>query len=487
MRLCSDLHLFLANTYEAVMGEHRATTWKDRRLDYLAVPACCICTCKAIAVDFDLLNPHEDHHALCMDMSFWASGRSSPPITPRKPGRANAQSRTVAGRDEHCAATALEAMAGATPHWATNVHVHADALFSQAQHALDTAPVCKVFPNKPFTSSEAMGFIQQRKHCDRLLRQIDAEERLLSLRRFLQGWRSLVGHVVPVALPACSTLYHARAACLHARAIWCTCVRRQLRFNKARYVEAACAELHDAASRKDSAALFAKLRLFRPASKRVLKPFGPLDILRCPDGSVAGTFEEQQELRGQHFGAMEAALKQSAEDFARYEALPETPSGRFRLLPSLLDMEHVIRSLPRRKAAGPSGVPNEVWKVSPATAAGVWLPVVLKQHVRLTEPVRFSTGIYWPRSLRGRVTPARSLRTAPYSSWRVWGKHAGKWFGCHCFKPCEPLALHFLRGVSPDLPLKFSHITSPASEITTHSGAGLHVACSSTSARRTTE
>ena len=394
-RLCSDLHLFLANTYETVMGDHRAATWKDRRLDYLAVPACCICTCRVAAVDFDLLNPHEDHQALCIDMSLWAGDSSPPSDAAHKANRTRARSRTLAGRDAHWAAVALETLTGTTQRWATNVHTHADALFSQAQHALDAAPARTAFPNKPFTSPETMEFIQQRKHCDKLLRQIDAEERCRRLRRFFTGWCSLVGSSAAVASPASSDLHRARAACLRARAIWCTCVRRHLRLDKALYVETACAELHDAASRKDSAALFARLRYFRPASKRVLKPFGPLDILRCPDGTVAGTYEEQQELRGQHFGAMEAALKQSAAEFARYEVLPAAPSGRFRLdqLPSLLDVEQVVRSLPRRKAAGPSGVPNELWKASPATAAGIWLPVVLKQHVRLTEPVRFSTGI----------------------------------------------------------------------------------------------
>ena len=395
MQFCSEFRLYLANTYEAVMGDHHAATWKDRRLDYLAVPACSVSTCKVVAVDFDLLNPHEDHRALCMDMALWTDGSPSPSAKLSKPNRTAARSRMLAGRDEPYAFAALDALANKSQCWETNVHVHADALFCQAQHALDAAPARGAFPNKPFTSPAAMGFIQQRKQCDKILQHLDAEERLLRMRRVFQGWRSSVWSAVVAPLPTCSAPHHARAACLQARAIWCTCARRQLRLDKALYVETACAELHDAASRKDSAALFAKLRYFRPASKRVFKPFGPLNILRCNDGTVAGTFEEQQELRGQHFGAMEAALKQSATDFAQYEVLPAKPAGSFRLgqLPSLLDIENVVRGLPRRKAAGPSGVPNEFWKAAPAIAAHLWLPVVVKQHVRLTEPVRFSTGI----------------------------------------------------------------------------------------------
>ena len=70
---------------------------------------------------------------------------------------------------------------------------------------------------------------------------------------------------------------------------------------------------------------------------RVFKPFGPLDVLKGPDGKVAGSFQEQQTVRGRHFGAMEAALEQTAGAFASSEVLPDLHEGRFQLrqLPTL--------------------------------------------------------------------------------------------------------------------------------------------------------
>ena len=275
------------------------------------------------------------------------------------------------------------------------MHSHANDIFCSAQSLLDKANLHSAPPHKPFTSDAVMCFIQQRKQCDRTLPYLDLSERLSILTHCFGVWR---GHIPSEAAElgaVTAATRFGRAACLWAREIWCKCVRRQLHLDKAAYVEDLCAELHNSAGRKDSAALFAGLRFFRPASKRVFKPFGPLEVLRHADGTIAGSFEEQQAIRGQHFGAMEAALEQTASEFAAHREPPATPFASFKLcqLPSLLDVEQAVRNLPRRKATGPSGIPNDVWRASPSLTAGVWLPVMLKQHVRLTGPIRFSTGI----------------------------------------------------------------------------------------------
>ena len=135
---------------------------------------------------------------------------------------------------------------------------------------------------------------------------------------------------------------------------------------------------------------------------------------------------------------------QSADKFARQDLPPMPSPDWYRLdqLPSLLDMEQVVRNLPRRKATGPSGIPNEVWKASPATAARLWLPVVLKQHVRLTEPVRFSTGIL-ATLFKGKGDP--SCVTSHRSIFLLEG------LGKACRKMVRIPLLDALRSASPDL------------------------------------
>ena len=297
---CLEHGLCLANTYEGVMGGHRPETWRDRRLDYLAVPTSCLGSCRIVDLDFDLLNPHEDHAALCMDFSVWCR---LPAATQHVRPRPSSQARAAVGRDPSTALEALQGSASRSLGWQTNVHTHADAIFSSAQTSLDGARAKRMLPRKPFTSPRVMDFIRARKQCDRVLRQLDEQVRLSCLEGVFRGWRDGAAGDSVTSIRDNSRARLARAACLQARSLWCSCVRRQLRFDKACYVEKLCSEFHQAACRKDSAALFAGLRFFRPATKRVFKPFGPLEVLKGPDGTVAGTFQEQQMVRGRHFGA----------------------------------------------------------------------------------------------------------------------------------------------------------------------------------------
>ena len=321
---CTELGLCLANTYDAVMGDHKPETWRDRRLDYIAVPASCLGSCEIVDLEFDLLNPHEDHEALCLDFSVW--GRLPATAQSARP-RPTAQARAAAGRDPISALEALKGSALCSPSWETNIHTHADVLFHGAQASLDSARGRRAISRKPFTSPETMALIQARKDCDRVLRQLDEQARLTCLEGVFRAWRDGTGEVALSSVDKNTQARLARAACLQARSLWCRCVRRQLRLDKARYVEQLCLEFHQAALRKDSAALFAALRFFRPASKRVFKPFGPLEVLKGPDGAVAGSFKEQQMIRGRHFGAMEAAIEQTASAFAAMEVLPTPPAS----------------------------------------------------------------------------------------------------------------------------------------------------------------
>ena len=440
--LCLDLGLVLANTFVAVMQDHVSFTWRDRRLDYLAVPSGCLGSCQVVNAEFDLLNPHEDHRALCLDLTAWVRDASRL-VASAAPARRASSHRILAGRSEFEARQVLCQLAQRSHPWETNVHLHAEAIFSGAQALLDGASQVRAWTNKPFTSYLTMSFIQQRKQCDRTLLHLDRQEQLALLAKVFGVWKGRGSGDLPAPDPPPSVRI-GKAACLQARLIWCRCVRRQLRLDKAEYVEQLCRELHDAASRKDCAALFIALRYFRPASKRVFKPFGPLSVLRGPDGVAAGSFDEQQALRGRHFGAMEAAIEQTAAEFAAHDLPPEVPDTAYSLhhLPSVLDVERAIRSLPSRKATGPSGVPNEVWKASPALAAGVWLPVMVKQNVRLTEPVRFSTGVL-VTLFKGKGDP--SDVAAHRSIFLLEG------VGKACRKMIRLPLLRALHGASPDL------------------------------------
>ena len=174
---CLEHGLCLANTYDGVMGGHRPETWRDRRLDYVAVPASCLGSCKIVDLDFDLLNFDEDHVALCLDFSV---RRSLPAASQRTCSRPSSLARAAVGRDPSTALATLQGSASRSLGWETNAHTRS------AQKSLNG-------PRKPFTSQEVMAFIRARERCDRILRQLDEQVRLSCLEGFFRGWRDGVG------------------------------------------------------------------------------------------------------------------------------------------------------------------------------------------------------------------------------------------------------------------------------------------------------
>ena len=57
-------------------------------------------------------------------------------------------------------------------------------------------------------------------------------------------------------------------------------------------------------------------------------------------------------------------------------------------LPTLMQLEQAVHSMSDGKAPGPSGIGPAPWKAHPALSARALLPMCLKSHVRLCEPVQ---------------------------------------------------------------------------------------------------
>ena len=126
---------------------------------------------------------------------------------------------------------------------------------------------------------------------------------------------------------------------------------------------------------RDSHELFHALKPFRPPGKKVFKPFGPATTLTDDQGRSATTHAEQQELHRRHFQQQEAG--------------EVTTVAPYRELPTLYEVEAMIRSSKDGRAPGPSGVPSCVWKTAPTEAAHALLPVFVKANIRLCEPVQY--------------------------------------------------------------------------------------------------
>ena len=191
-------------------------------------------------------------------------------------------------------------------------------------------------------------------------------------------------------------------------------LRKALCQGKTAYIEAQAQRFEDSTKAADTRALFAALRFFRPAGKKVFKSYEPLTLLRDGDGEVVQTYQAQQELHRKHFADQEAGHPISRDE---YLALSLGPDNRGKYtpteLPSLTAIEQVIREARDGRAPGPSGIPPCVWKAFPDVAASALLQIYLKAHIRLTEPVQYRctklTALLKKAGLAARADSFRSI------------------------------------------------------------------------------
>ena len=373
--------LCVMNTQHHVMRGVAAQTWKNSRLDYVLTPMGWGARGWASPGNsFDLLNAHEDHTAVIINCSVPPAGRTQCP-PPR---------RTFRGLPSELYVEAMHQAARVEVPWGQNVHQHAELVLDRARRCLqEGAAYLPARPKKPHISAEALTLVQQKRTAVKQSavanRKLHTVQRKFQLRRFFNRPRA----EGPVRIAR-----HVAAIWQHVVELANLNLRRQLRHDRVTYLTEIAAKIEQGVVSTNSQEVYQALRFFRPASKRVHKPWGPLPMLERPDGSMAETFCQAQEVKARYFGDLEAATPLVPEKIAGPAfASPCKDTFEIGEVPTLLDLEGGLRELPRRKAPGASGLPNEVWLAGTATAARIWMPVLLKCQVRLTEPLRFSTSL----------------------------------------------------------------------------------------------
>ncbi|CAE7330694.1 unnamed protein product [Symbiodinium natans] len=373
--LASKLELCVLNTHSHVLQEVSPYTWKQTRLDYIAVPAAWGADAwSQPGTDFDLLNPRDDHVPVIIHCRIQpAQSVSCPPAR-----------RTFRRLPPEAYDRALDAAASIQLPWEVSVHEHTEAFLHTARQSLEASikaqPKC---PRKPYVSSEAVERIAQ-KRC--AVKQVQAARKRLDQSRL----RSFFAHCKRKrSAQAMRTIKLDRfvvAIWEHVIALANYNVRTQLAADRNAYIHRLVADIQEGTASKKAQTVYAALKHIRPASKRVL--WGPLWMLNGADGEAVHTFAEAQGVRATHFGGLEAARPVCASSIgSHYLEVPQKAVFRIQDLPTLLDLEKALRDLPKRKAPGVSGLPNEVWLCSAAKAARIWLPLLLKSHLRLTEPL----------------------------------------------------------------------------------------------------
>ena len=331
----------------------------------------------------------DDHFPACLTLrAMFQAETTTVPTFPRLPVR------TVQDLEPYQQQVAATLQQAANIPWECNVHQHVQEIDRSLWRAFQRRPA-KTGPRKPYVTSEAWQLMQARKQHTQTMRHAAAAARRAALLHACRQWAFSTGtrHGPPhtdrfkaqqAAAEARYKEAQARKQSLFAD------LRRALLAGKAAYIEAQAQKYEDSTKAADSRALFAALRFFRPAGKKVFKSYEPLTLLRGQDGEVVQTYQAQQELHRQHFADQEAGHSIKREDYLALCQGPAT-AGEYDLaeLPDLLAIEQVIREARDGRAPGPSGIPTCVWKAFPGLSANALLRVYMKAHMRLTEPIQY--------------------------------------------------------------------------------------------------
>ncbi|CAE6968992.1 unnamed protein product [Symbiodinium sp. CCMP2592] len=361
------------------------------RLDYLLLPQSLLPAVRSCQVfhDFDDGGP-DDHFPVSVTLVIAGLPEGAPTFEYPRIRLRTVQEVREAQVPVHGACQAL-----ASHPWSGNVHEHVACLDRAIWTCCKEASAAPK-PRRPYVHEDSWALIRQRKS---LLGQIHDESHRAARARLLLGFRTLcvqTGHRSRnrrTLLRIASTLsasVEAKAQLISQRKALRKELVRSLAQAKAAYVEEVAQRFVHASRKADVRALFEALRFFRPAGKGVFKGFGPLAVLHDSEGAPAATHSQQQELHRRHFEGQEAGHVVGKDSLCAPVA--EIPSdARFRLqdLPTLHQVEVCIRQSRDGKAPGPSGIPICVWKACPDVSAAALLPIFLKSHVRLTEPIQY--------------------------------------------------------------------------------------------------
>ena len=386
-QLCARFGLALLNTHAHILQGADPFTWRQSRLDYIAAPLAHFTQAKVVPEHgFDLLNHHDDHKALVMDISLFSKG-SSAATPPRNTFRSLAP--------EAYAAVAASVCANSIP-WQCDVHSHAETLLKAARNRLfHHQAEQKASPaRKAYVSEAALQSLRARKTAKKQLVLAEKRCRTLQLKRAIARWHR-PGRPVPPDLRPPKMDRWCVALWQHTVSLTILTVRLQLNMDRVAYATNIAQKLKEGTIDRDSKAVYRALRCLRPASKNVQKPWGPLPVVTDASGYTAQCFAEAQDIRAKHFGALEVADPLNARELAEMVQPTPKPSEPFDIkeLPTLLMLETALRKLAPGKASGLSGVPNELWRANAPACARHWFPLLVKQQVRITEPVRFSTSM----------------------------------------------------------------------------------------------
>ena len=172
-------------------------------------------------------------------------------------------------------------------------------------------------------------------------------------------------------------------------------IRRRVAKDRVAYLSSLAdqAAAHDL---RDPKALYEALRRAfpstRPSRRSALRP---LPTLQLEDGTMARTQYERTAAWHSHFSAQEAGTPATDEVYvANFKSYATARRWHFDInaLPTLPQVERIVHTLQRGKAAGADGITCELLRSDAVLTSRQLLPILAKSALRAREPVSFRGG-----------------------------------------------------------------------------------------------
>eukprot|EP00439_Symbiodinium_sp_Y106_P051172 s4183_g6.t2 len=121
-------------------------------------------------------------------------------------------------------------------------------------------------------------------------------------------------------------------------------------------------------------------------------------LLHPTTGASVGTRDERDAVVLEHFGRQEQGSVIPVGDFIEHTAAPiptEEVEWRLEYLPSVTEVQNVMRATPRGKAPGLDNLPGEVFASAHQELAALYHPLVIKSMVMTKQPTQWRGGVLY--------------------------------------------------------------------------------------------
>ena len=366
---------------------------KRSRIDFSVVSRhfCPHNVCTWAATEIDTLNCNDDHDAVGFHVTLWQACRGDkPPQLDRKRQYDPRKLRdpAVVQRIERW----IDCFGLRYVPWEIDVNLHAQIIQDVLLAILcREAPVDERGPVSSYVPMDAWRVREARQIFKRRTRYRKQHGFADTIRLYFGRWASTAepaGGVWPVTKDV--LLYEVMAAAVKISTLF---IKKRIRECKIELLENIASQV----GVTSPANIFRRLKEMRLGARQPKLWKSSLPNLRNMDGELVSGRLQLDRAWLEYFGEMEMGTIVNTADFVTQVASPQFMEVDFApdasLLPSLSDVERILRSTKTDKAAGLDKMPGEILRWCPGSMSAILHPIFTKAILRGRQPIQWRGGL----------------------------------------------------------------------------------------------